>query len=205
MGKREFDNYLYNYSLAYFEKYNMDIQDLGDSFYECGEEGFFSWLTLQRGMYIFNKDKLNIARYKNDDFSCKEELPPYSIALQALFYSENDFVNEKGEVEQKKRSDIKQQTIADVCKVKRNTVSYWNSGERKPGKYSWLAFGICFLKLDYSDILPFMDMIGETLDRSCLDDMLLYYALCTGKSRFETYMLLKIYNCKETMEYFKPL
>lgn len=205
MGKREFDNYLYKYSLAYLEKYNRDIQDLGNSFYECGEEDFFSWLTSQNNMYIFNEDKLNIAHYKNDDFAGEEELPPYSIALQALFYSENDFVNEKGEVERKKRSDIKQETIAEICHVKRNTVSTWKSGTRKPGKYNWFAFAICFLKLDYSDILPFMDMIGERVDRNCLDDMLLYYALCTEKSRFETYMLLKMYNCKETMEYFKPL
>lgn len=210
MGKKEFDIYMYKYSDAYYERNYTDIQALGASFYDYGKdenegEKLYSWIVLQNNMYIYKKDELNVACYKNEDAICEEDLPAYSIALNALFYSEYDFVNEKGEVERKKRSDIKQETIAEICHVKRNTVSSWKCGTRKPGKYSWFAFAICFLKLDYSDILPFMDMIGERLDRNCLDDMLLYYALCTEKSRFETYMLLKKYNCKETMEYFKPL
>ncbi|MBR3975746.1 MAG: helix-turn-helix transcriptional regulator [Clostridia bacterium] len=205
MGKREFDIYLYEYSDKYYEKNNSDVQILGDSFYECGEETLYCWVASQKNMYIYQKDKLNTPLYKNEYNFHEEDLPAYAIALNALFFSEYDFVNERGEIERKKRSDIRQETIADICNVKRNTVSSWKNGTRKPGKYSWLAFAICFLRLDYSDILPFMDMIGEVLDRNCLDDMLLYYALCSGKSRFETYMLLKRYNCTSTMEYFKPL
>ena len=210
MGKKEFDIYLCKYSDAYYEKHNTDLQTLGDYFYRYGNDVnnsklFFQWFSSQRNMYRYNESNLNVPFYSNEDTVNNENLPAYSLALQALFYSEHDYVNDNGEAEQKKRSDIKQETIAAICNVKRNTVSAWSHGTRKPGKYNWLSFAICFLDLDYSDILPFLDMIGEALDRNCLDDMLLYYALCTGMNRFQTYMLLKKFNCIETMSYFKAL
>lgn len=210
MGKREFDSYLWEYSEAFFQKNDRTILELGDDFYKLGISGqgdliFSEWISSQKNMFTHKKSEMDLPRFKNTGENSEEMLPAYSLALEAFFYSKNDYVDDDGKAIVKKRSDITQETVAQYCNVKRNTVSSWKNGTRKPDKYSWWSFAICVLEISYEDVLPYLDMIGETVNRACLDDMLLYYALCTGKNRYQTYMLLKEYGCVAAMEYFAAL
>lgn len=208
MALDDFYTYMLRYSEQYYEKYLSNINDIGDAFYEMGgrTEALNDWLARSGDFYIYNKVSVpSPGIYVHGNIQNVTNLPAYAVALQELFYEEFDYYGDDNRPIQKKISEILQSQVAASCRVARNTVSSWKTGARIPGKYNWWALAITFLGLSYQMLPPFLDMIGCTVDLTCLDDVLLYYSLCSEKSGQETFALLKKYSCHHTAEIFAPI
>ncbi len=206
MSVNDFYHYMQLYSEEYYDKYCFNIDMVGDIFYQMKNEAELAeWIKRNGNYYVYSKR--NVTRPKlfiHSNIENIDKMPAYAVALHELFYDEFDYFDDSGLPIQKKKTDMIQEDIAKVCHVARNTVASWKNCSRIPGKYNWWALAIGFLELSYQYLPPFMDMIGATVDLTCLDDVLLYYALCAEKTSYETYILLKHYNCETTAELFTP-
>ena len=207
MALDDFYTYLLLYTEQYYEKYLTNITGIGDLFYDMrgGTNALNKWILSRGDFYVYNKvNAPSPGIYIHNNVQNTNNLPAYAIALQELFYEEFDYYSEENKPIRKKIAEILQSQVASSCKVARNTVSSWKTGVRIPNKYNWWALAITFLDLSYQMLPPFLDMIGCTVDLTCLDDVILYYSLCSEKSGQETFALLKKYSCNHTAEIFAP-
>lgn len=206
MSVADFYRYVQLYAEEYYEKFCYNIDAVGDTFYQMRSEAdLVKWIERNGACYIYSKrnvTKPDIFIHKN--IEDVEKMPAYAVALHELFYEEFDYLDDNNMPIQKKKTDMIQEDIARVCHVARNTVASWKNHSRIPAKYNWWALAIGFLELSYQYLPPFMDMIGATIDLTCLDDILLYYALCAEKTSYEIYILLRKYGCNVTAELFAP-
>lgn len=211
VGKRvvidHFYNYLNAYSEEYYSKYLLELDLIGELF--CNMEKYDDlqlWLqeTSFCGRHPYQKMSVPspaIVIGHDQDYD-KKVLPAYAVALKEFFYKEYPYPEYKNEPSERKRVTELEIQLANICHSGRSTVASWKSGTRLPDKYKWWVLAIGVFKLSYWHIQPYLDMVGSSVDMTCLDDVILFYSLCTSKSIYGTFVLLQENGCDETKRLF---
>ncbi|MBR5428357.1 MAG: hypothetical protein IK118_08405 [Clostridia bacterium] len=206
MSLNHFNRFMENYTKAYYEPL-LQVERLGDMFYEWmirGQEDdyFFNWIQRNGSFYIYEGS--SSANHSAKTADPDAGVPAYSRALQAFFYTESDYVDDDNQIHQNRHSDTPIQTVADCINVSRPLVSCWKNGSRKPDKYAWWAFAIRILHLDYQSLPPYLNLVGASVDLTCLDDVILFYSMCAEKKAHEIHHWLTTQRCNQTQRYFAP-
>lgn len=208
MAIEDFHNYLNSYSDLYYSKYMLELDLIGDFF--CGmkrDEELKQWLDGANDCYFHSYRKISVPSPIIPTRCCntgEQPLPAYSVALQEFFYKDYRYPEDKNKPSERKRMTDLENSLASICHAGRSTIASWKSGSRIPDKYKWWALGIGVFELSYWHIQPYLDMIGSNIDMTCIDDIVLFYALCTAKSTYGTFALLHEYHCDETKKLFAP-
>lgn len=198
MAMEHFKTYLKNYGEEYYKKYVHGLDEIGD--YLCGINDDELWPWIQ-------STQLNPKPYRKGSNPVPQEtgeaeLPSYAQALQCFFYKHYDYPDQRYLIEERTRVTELEKQLAALAHAGRSTVASWKSGSRVPDKYKWWALGIGVFDLNFWDVQPYLDMIGCQADMTCLDDLLLFYCVCAGKTVHDTYCLLSAYDCAHTMRWF---
>lgn len=204
MSIEHFQRFMYAYADEY--RNQEDIEGLGDFFYLMDHRAVFEqWLENNaKNCSIRKKGIPQFTSFISLKSAIEKDLPLYAIALNEFFYDEFDYMDMKNKILPKKHGYVSQQFVADTIHVSRSLITGWKNGSRCPEKYEWWTLAIRVLKLDYQLLLPYMHMIGCTIDATCLDDLILYFAMCNESKPEQIYALLHKYGCSETESFFAP-
>ena len=205
MGLDHFQRFLYAFAEDYSESYEK-LSELGDFFYLTdSERDFEKWLEQNGRSFCSERSNIPIMASKiRTKSNADSSLPLYAIALNEFFYDEFEYLDENFREIPKKHGFISHKMVAETIYVPRTLITSWKSGIRTPKKYEWWALGIRIFRLDYQLIQPYLYLIGKTVNVYCIDDILLFYSMCTEKEPEEIYGLLKKYNCHDTAMLFAP-
>lgn len=206
MALEDFHWYLEAYMDNYYTKYLLDLNLIGDCFC-CMKQDRELQQWLASVGYCRPRPQKTAAPVPDISGRHQDEgepLPAYAAALREFFHKDYQYPEEKYTPSERKRVTELELRLAAVCHAGRSTIASWKSGARVPDKYKWWALGIGEFCLSYWHIQPYLDMIGCGVDMTCLDDIILFYALCTAKSTCATFTLLHEYRCDETKKLFSP-
>ena len=206
MGLNHFQKFMNTFADEYNNTYGM-LESLGDFFYLLQEDKEFEyWLCENKRLSPRRQNNvpLVLTEIKTKSHVSKDR-PLYSIALNEFFYDEFEYLDANNQVIPKKHGFITQKAVSETIHVPRVLITSWKSGDRCPGKYEWWALGIRVLQLDYQLLLPYLYMIGENVNASCLDDLILFYGMCAEKDANEIYELLSRFGCDKTARLFEPI
>lgn len=204
MAKRDMMDYLDAYSEIYNARHNINADVIGDCFCSMKSDAELESFLHAFPYALSVADSRSSIRITAPHLSVSDSvrLPAFSIALQEFFYKDYLYPEDRYSQDEKRRITELENWLANRCGSQRSAISHWKSGKRIPSKYRWWALAINAFELDYWYIHPYLDMIGTYVDFSILDDILLFYALCTGKTMQETYVLLLQYDRIETKKLF---
>lgn len=199
----EFNVYLEKYAQDYFSRYLNDLENIGDMFccFSCDQD-FYSWINTIEYSHIHRYMEVKGPTPSIDTHEMKTNLPAYACALSEFFYKKYEYPEERFLPSERKRVTELETKLSKVCHSGRSTIASWKSGTRVPDKYKWWALGISVFELNFWHIQPYLDMVSSSIDMTCIEDVILFYALCTSKSIFEIYILLEKYNCNEIKDLF---
>ena len=199
MAMEHFKKFLNNYGEKYYTTYVHGLYEIGD--YLCGidDSQLSQWIQSTK-LHPHPYRRRNGNTFKNTD---EVELPPYAQALQCFFYKHYDYPDQRYLPEERNRVTELEQELATIAHAGRSTIASWKSGSRVPDKYKWWALGISVFELNFWDVQPYLDMINCQVNMTCLDDVLLFYSICSVKTMHEVYCLLEDYSCTDTMQCFK--
>lgn len=209
MALEHFRNYIDAYAEEYYARYILDLNQIGDVFCCMRNDGdLHAWIIESNicGTHFYHKSAgppiFSLPVQMCDTVERDTSLPAYAVALREFFYKDYLYPEMKNAPAETRRMTDLEQNLANVCHAGRSTVSSWKSGTRIPDKYKWWVLAIAVFKLSYWHIQPFLDMIGCSIDMTCLDDVILFYSVCTSKTMYETFVLLNEYGCDETKKLF---
>lgn len=209
MAIEDFHNYLNSYADIYYSKYMLGLDLIGDFFCAMkSDDELDQWLERVNysNLHPYRKTSVPSPMIPTRcDNAGKDQMPAFAVALQEFFYKYYMYPEDKNGPSERKRVTDLENRLAVICHAGRSTIASWKSGSRIPDKYKWWALGIGVFELSYWHIQPYLDMIGCNIDMTCIDDIVLFYALCASKSTNDTFVLLHEYNCDETKQLFAPI
>lgn len=205
MGLSHFKIFMNRFADEYNKTYGI-LENLGDYFYLIQEDKEFEkWLGDNKNLLPRRQNNVPLALTEIETKShVSKDRPLYSIALNEFFYDEFEYLDVNNQVIPRKHGCVSQKIVSNTIHVPRVLITSWKSGSRCPGKYEWWALGIQVFQLDYQLLLPYLYMIGETVNASCLDDLILFYGMCAEKEANDIYKLLNRFGCEKTALLFAP-